>query len=503
MKRFSSLVLAAVLGSVITLAANYWLGNASGQNVKIEHVSGLPTSQVAYRMNENGETVALDFTGTAERVTQAVVHIKSSQTSNAIGRERDADDPLRFFFGPNGPMDKGPSQSTGSGVIINADGYIVTNNHVVKDADIVEVTLSDNRSFKAEVIGTDPDTDLAVIKVNQKDLPFLSFVDSDKSRVGEWVLAVGNPFNLNSTVTAGIISAKGRNINIINSGNPAVRNGQQVSSAIESFIQTDAAINPGNSGGALVNLDGGLLGINTAIASNTGSYAGYGFAVPSNIVSKIVEDLLAFGIVQRGWLGVQVGNVTSDLKKEFNLSVNEGAYISGFAEEGKSAAKDAGVKEGDVVVKIDETPIKSSTALIEYIGRKRPGDKISVTIDRKGKTIVLPVVLKNKEGKVGTIKREEREGEATLGLQLEDIDSKVLSRLDLENGVKVKSLETGKVEKYTDMREGFIITRIDNVVVKSAQEVNAILRKKKSGDLITFEGVYPDYPREYIYALRK
>jgi S1-C subfamily serine protease len=333
-------------------------------------------------------------------------------------------------------------------------------------------------------------------------LPFLSFVDSDKSRVGEWVLAVGNPFNLNSTVTAGIISAKGRNINIINSNNPAVRSGQQASSAIESFIQTDAAINPGNSGGALVNLDGGLLGINTAIASNTGSYAGYGFAVPANIVSKIVEDLLAYGTVQRGWLGVQVGNVTSDLKKEFDLSVNEGAYISGFAEDGKSAAKDAGVKEGDVVVKIDETPIKSSTALIEYIGRKRPGDKISMTIDRKGKTVVVPVVLKNKEGKVGTVKREEKEGVATLGLQLEDLDSKVLSRLDLENGVKVKALDNGKVEKYTDMREGFIITRIDNVVVKSVDDVNAILKKKKSGDLITFEGVYPDYPQEYIYALR-
>ncbi len=502
MKRFSSLLLAAVLGSFITLAANYWLGNRSGQNVKIEQISGVPTSQVAYRINEKGEAVALDFAGTAEKVTQAVVHIKSSQTGNAIARERDADDPFRFFFGPNGPTERGPSQSTGSGVIINADGYIVTNNHVVKDADVVEVTLSDNRSFKAEVIGTDPDTDLAVIKVNQKDLPFLSFVDSDKSRVGEWVLAVGNPFNLNSTVTAGIISAKGRNINIINSNNPEVRNGQQPSSAIESFIQTDAAINPGNSGGALVNLDGGLLGINTAIASTTGSYAGYGFAVPSNIVSKIVEDLLAFGTVQRGWLGVQVGNVSSDLKKEFDLSVNEGAYISGFAEGGKSAAKDAGVKEGDVVVKIDETPIKSSAALIEYIGRKRPGDKISMTIDRKGKTVVVPVVLKNREGKVGTVKREEREGVATLGLQLEDIDSKVLSRLDLQNGVKVKALENGKVEKYTDMREGFIITRIDNVEVKSVNDVNAILKKKKSGDLITFEGVYPDYPREYIYALR-
>lgn len=504
MKQFASLLAAALLGSVVTLSAYQWFNkNQQQQNVKIEHVNGVPSAQVAYRINEKGEAVALDFTGTAEKVTKAVVHIRSSQNSNSIARERDANDPFQFFFGPNGPMERGPSQSSGSGVIINADGYIVTNNHVVKDADILEVTFNDNKTLKAEVIGTDPDTDLAVIKVNQKDLPFLSFVDSDKSRVGEWVLAVGNPFNLNSTVTAGIISAKGRNINIINSNNPATRNGQQPNSAIESFIQTDAAINPGNSGGALVNLDGGLLGINTAIASPTGSYSGYGFAVPSNIVSKIVEDLLAFGTVQRGWLGVEVKSIDSDLAKEENLSLNEGAYINGFGDaEDRSAAKDAGIKPGDVVVKIDEAPIKSSTALIEYIGRKRPGDKITMTIDRKGKTLVLPVTLKNRKGNVETIKRETKDAISTLGVDLEDVDSKVLRKLDLENGVQVKSLERGKIEKYTDMRAGFIITRIDNITVKSAKEAINILSKKKVGDLITFEGVYPDYPREYIYALR-
>jgi serine protease Do len=503
MKRFGSLILAAILGSIITISANKWFGNDVNQNVKIEHVNGVPTAQVAYRINEKGEAVALDFTGTAEKVTQAVVHIKSSQTGNAVSRERNSNDPLQFFFGPNGPMERSPIQSSGSGVIINADGYIVTNNHVVKDADIVEVTLSDNRSFKAEVIGTDPDTDLAVIKVNQKDLPFLSFVDSDKSRVGEWVLAVGNPFNLNSTVTAGIISAKGRNINIINSNNPEVGNRQQGSTAIESFIQTDAAINPGNSGGALVNLDGGLLGINTAIASPTGSYSGYGFAVPSNIVSKIVEDLLAFGTVQRGWLGVEVRNVDSELAKAEDLNLNEGAYINGFGKaEDKSAAKQAGIKPGDIVVKIDEAPIKSSSALIEYIGRKRPGDKITMTVDRKGKTVVIPVTLKNKAGNISTVKREEKDAVSSLGVELEDVEGNVLKKLDIENGVSVKSLSNGKIEKYTDMREGFIITRIDNVSVKSAKEANDILRRKKSGDLITFEGIYPDYPREYIYALK-
>ena len=504
MKNFGSLVLAAILGSVITITAYQWLGKDKTNGVKIEYVNGTPTSQVAYRINEKGEAIPLDFTGTAEKVTKAVVHIQSTQTSG-VSHERQSNDPIQqFFFGPNGPIERGPSVSSGSGVIINADGYIVTNNHVVQDADIVDVVLSDNRSFKAEVIGTDPDTDLAVIKINQKDLPYLSFVNSDNSKVGEWVLAVGNPFNLNSTVTAGIISAKGRNINIINSNNSNNQSNRNTNrTAIESFIQTDAAINPGNSGGALVNLEGGLLGINTAIASPTGSYSGYGFAVPSNIVSKIVEDLLAFGTVQRGWLGIEVGSVSSELVKQEDLSVNEGAYVSGFGDmENKSAAKEAGIKAGDVIVKLDEIQIKSSTALIEYVGRKRPGDKIVVTVDRKGKSVVIPVTLKNREGKVGTVKKEEKDVVSSLGIELEDVDAKTLKKLDLANGVVVKSLDHGTIQKYTDMREGFIITHIDSNPVKSAKEVNEILKKKKQGDQVIFAGVYPDFPREYLYAFR-
>ena len=276
----------------------------------------------------------------------------------------------------------------------------------------MEVTMQNNNTYKAEVIGTDPDTDLAVIRIYDKNLPYLSFVDSDKSKVGQWVLAVGNPFNLNSTVTAGIISAKGRTVNIINS-NSRNENEQLGNTAIESFIQTDAAINPGNSGGALVSLDGGLLGINTAIASPTGAYAGYGFAVPSNIVSKVVEDLISYGTVQRGWLGVTVQNVTSDLAKQENLDRNEGAYIVDFAE--NSAAKESGLQKGDVVIQLDDAEIKSSTALIEYIGTKRPGDKIAVKVDRDGKILSLPVTLKNKNGNIGAVKREVKDGAATLG----------------------------------------------------------------------------------------
>ena len=378
MKNFGSIMLAAVLGSVITIGASQWIGQKN-DGVRIEHVTRVPASQVAYTTNAKGEMVPMDFTGTAEKVTKAVVHIRSTQTANSRRSQQEIPEQFRQFFQFD-PGPQGPSQSTGSGVLINKDGYIVTNNHVVDGADVVEVTLYDNRELKAEVIGTDPDTDLAVIKINEKDLPYLSFVNSDESKVGEWVLAVGNPFNLNSTVTAGIISAKGRNIGIINSGSR-----DQSRTAIESFIQTDAAINPGNSGGALVDLQGGLLGINTAIASPTGSYSGYGFAVPSNIVSKVVEDLLAFGTVQRGWLGVQVQNVNGDVAREFNLAVKEGAYVAEFPE--KSAAKEAGLKEGDVVIKLDGTPIKSSTALIEYIGKKRPGDKIEVVVNRKGKEL--------------------------------------------------------------------------------------------------------------------
>jgi len=501
MKRFGALLLAAVLGSGITIVTTQWFVPNQQSGVKIEHVTGTPASQVAYTVNDLGQVVPLDFTETAERVTKAVVHIRSIQ-EKAPRTNQEIPDAFRFFFDePN--QNQGPRQSSGSGVIINKNGYIVTNNHVVDDADVVQVTLFDNREVKAEVIGTDPDTDLAVIKINEKDLPYLSFVNSDDSKVGQWVLAVGNPFNLNSTVTAGIISAKGRDINIINSSLQRGNGQQGARTAIESFIQTDAAINPGNSGGALVDINGGLLGINTAIASPTGAYSGYGFAVPSNIVSKITEDLITYGAVQRGWLGIEIRNVSSDLVKENDLAVNEGAYVASFGDAGdRSAAKAAGIKEGDVVVKIDDHDIKSSSALIEYVGRKRPGDKIEVTVNRKGKIVSVPVTLKNREGSTATVKKDEKPEMASLGWNLEEVDGKVLKRVEISGGVRVSAITNGKIKRYTDIREGFIITHIDDIAVKSVKEVNDILKKKKTGDLITIAGVYEDYPREYIFALR-
>jgi serine protease Do len=492
MKRFASLFLAGVLGSLSTIATFEFIKDDKADSA-LSYSSNMPVSSIAYKVDEDGKAIPIDFTQTAEKVTPSVVYIRSTQDSpRSNSMEDQLPEGFREFFGPRGQQ--GPTQSSGSGVIVNENGYIVTNNHVVQDADVVEVTLLDNRTYKAEVIGTDPDTDLALIKIEAKGLPAVAFIDSDKTKVGQWVLAIGNPYNLNSTVTAGIISAKGRSINILN------RNTQEGNTAIESFIQTDAAINPGNSGGALVDLNGGLVGINTAIASPTGSYSGYGFAVPSNIVSKIVEDLTKFGVVQRGWLGVSIGSVNSQLVKEHDLHVNEGAYVSAFAE--KSSAKAAGIKEGDVIIKIDEAPIHTSTALIEYIGRHRPGDKVNVVVNRNGKEITLPVTLTSRDGNTATIKAEEKSGFAALGLEVEDIDAKVLKKLDIENGVRVKQLANGKLAKYTDIREGFIITRVNDEAVKSVKDFNTLLKKKKEGDLVILSGTYENLPREFNYAFR-
>ena len=386
-----------------------------------------------------------------------------------------------------------PRMGSGSGVIINSKGYIVTNNHVIANADDLEVTLNDNRSYKAKVIGADPTTDIALIKIEADKLSSLSFVNSDDVRVGEWVLAVGNPFNLNSTVTAGIVSAKGRSIGIIGDNNAQ----DSVNSAIEAFIQTDAAVNPGNSGGALVDLSGNLIGINTAIASPTGSYSGYSFAVPSNIVSKVVEDLMAYGTVQRGWLGVQIRNINSQFAREQDLNVISGAYIDRI--DPKSGAKEAGIEEGDVIVSIDGRDINNTTQLIGYIGSKRPGDKINVTVNRSGKEITYDVTLKNREGNTEVVKKERVELLTVLGAELENVDKATLKRLDISSGVKVKSLTPGKIRKSTDMRPGFIITKIDGQPVKSKDEVVKILEKKEGGILI--EGVYEDTPGTYYYGL--
>ena len=326
-----------------------------------------------------------DFTTAAQLSVNAVVHVKTTYTAK---KQSSVIDPfLEFFFGlPHYQERPQPQQQGfGSGVIISNDGYIVTNNHVIDRADMIQVVLNDKRTYTAQLVGTDPTTDIALLKIEADSLPTITFGDSDMLKVGEWVLAVGNPFNLTSTVTAGIVSAKARNINILNAA-----------MKIESFIQTDAAVNPGNSGGALVNIQGRLVGINTAIASETGSYAGYAFAVPTSIVQKVVEDLKQHGTVQRAILGVQIADITDRLAKDRNIHTLAGAYVNSVME--LSAAHMAGITEGDIITHVNNSPIKTVAELQEQIGRHRPGDEITITLLRNNTSITLPVTLQNRQG---------------------------------------------------------------------------------------------------------
>lgn len=504
MRKFSSLVFAAVLGSALTFGAIRLAWKDEGKTIKIEHVDATPVKGVAFTLNDEGEVVPLSFTDAAEKVMAGVVHIKSTQTrATARGNApNQSPDPFRDFFGdefferffgprfqqPDGPRGPQPIVGTGSGVIINSSGYVVTNNHVINNADDIEVTLHDNRTFKATVVGADPSTDIALLQIKEKNLPSIPLANSDQVRVGEWVLAVGNPFNLNSTVTAGIVSAKGRSINILQADYP-----------IESFIQTDAAINPGNSGGALVNLQGGLIGINTAIASPTGAYSGYGFAVPSNIVNKVVEDLLKYGAVQRGVLGIGIRNLTSDLTREKqlgNLDVYEGVYVDSVYD--KSAAESAGVKVGDVILAIDGNDVRNSAELIGIVGRHRPGDKVTLKINRKGNVKEIPVTLKSLQGSSKLVAKETSGSLGMLGADFETVSRETADKLDIEGGVQVKKLFPGKLRQSTDMREGFIITKVDGKPVKSVEDLNKALEGKEGGVMV--EGVYPDYPGVYYYA---
>lgn len=474
------------------------------KTLKIEHINGTPVQGAMFTVNDKNEIVPLDFTAVAEEVMDAVVHIKATQTLNYATpgpqQYRSLPDPFRDFYGGDlferffGPRYRfeGPQQEkphvrmgAGSGVIINPEGYIITNNHVIADADDIEVTLHDKRSYKASVVGTDPSTDLALIQIKEQDLPSLPLVNSDDVKVGEWVLAVGNPFNLNSTVTAGIVSAKSRSINIL-----------QDRYAIESFIQTDAAINPGNSGGALVNLQGGLVGINTAIASPTGAYTGYGFAVPSNIVNKVVEDLLKYGVVQRGYLGVTIRGVDGNLAREKELDVKRGVYVDSVAE--NSAAAEAGIKAGDVIQEINGNKVATAPQLQEMIARYRPGDKLDIRLNRNGKSKELQVTLRNLHGESSFLAGNKNDILNMLGAEFEEVDRATARKLNIEGGVKVKKLFAGKLRKHTDIKEGFIITKADDKVVKSPEDLAKILENKQGGVLL--EGVYENIPGVYYYG---
>ena len=415
----------------------------------------------------------------AEMSINAVVHVKTEVLTN-----RSTDPMYQFLYGRK--QQPQLAHSSGSGVIIAEDGYIVTNNHVIDKAEKISVTLNNNKTYKAEVIGTDPNTDLALLKIDKDNLPHIKYGNSNAINIGEWVLAVGNPFNLTSTVTAGIISAKGRDINIL-------RNDPYSGmSAIESFIQTDAAVNPGNSGGALVSSTGELIGINSAIKSNTGSYTGYSFAIPVNIVKKVVSDLKEFGTVQRAFIGVSIRNMDEELANQIGTDNINGVYINGTTENG-SAAK-AGIKSGDVIKKIGNKSIKNVAELQEQISQFRPGDKVIVVVNRAGEELKLPVVLKNLNGNEKIVSNESNTTLKQLGVKFAETSKKELKQLKLNGGVKVEQLYSGKL-RSVGIREGFIITKINHKSINTIEELISTIKKIKGGILL--EGIYQNGRKEF------
>ncbi|MDB4061555.1 Do family serine endopeptidase [Vicingaceae bacterium] len=425
---------------------------------------------------------SVDYTNAAELTINGVVHVK---TEGIVEYNQQGFDPFRQFFYGDGNYNqkyRQPVKGAGSGVIISADGYIVTNNHVIEKADQIKITLNNKKTYDAELIGTDPTTDLALLKIEEAGLPYILYGNSDQLKVGEWVLAVGNPFNLTSTVTAGIVSAKGRDIDIL-SGDPFTG-----SSSIESFIQTDAAVNPGNSGGALVNTKGELIGINAAIKSNTGSFAGYSFAIPANIVRKVVGDLKEFGTVQRAYIGVQIKNIDEKLADEIGVADLNGVYVEELMEKG--SAKDAGIKEGDIIKKVKGVEVNSASELQAKIGEFRPGDEVSISILRNGNLTVKKVVLKNMEGNTEIIDNTNNQLLKSLGAKFNDVDEELLEKLELVGGAQIESVFQGKL-KDANIGEGFIITKVDKEDINNAADLIEILSQKKDEGVL-LQGIYPN-----------
>ena len=425
----------------------------------------------------------LDFTNAAEKSIHAVVHVTSKYN---LENEDYYRNPLyEWLFG--GENNRRTSVSFGSGVIISNDGYIVTNFHVIEKSDEIQIVLNDKRTFTAKLIGTDPGTDLALLKVQSSNLPYISLGNSDIIKVGEWVLAVGNPFNLTSTVTAGIISAKARDINVLRD--------QQYS--IESYIQTDAAVNQGNSGGALVNLKGELIGINSAIVSPSGSYSGYSFAIPINIVKKVVDDIIKYGKVQRAVLGVTIKDVTGEFAKENNLDKIEGVYIESIRDNG--AAKEAGIKRGDVVLEINNIKVNSIVELTEQVGKYRPGEIVNLTIKRDNKKKLFEVILRNTHGTTKIFKAEEFL--SILGASFKKLDNKDRRRFGIDGGLKVLNLKEGALKKE-GIKEGFIITNIQGERITDVDDLKSILRQEGIGAVIEVNGIYPGLRYIYVYKIK-
>lgn len=478
MKKLSNYFVSAICIIAIAFSAGAFIK----VNANTNNVNSMPGQPV-------------DLTYAAEKALPAVVHIRYLQNSKIQTVEMQSDpfgdffDPFGFFGNPGGTTKRKVQtpkrEGAGSGVIISADGYIVTNNHVVEGADELTVTLNDNREFSARIVGTDKTTDLALIKVDAKDLPTLPIGDSNKLKVGEWVLAVGNPFNLNSTVTAGIVSAKARTIG---------------ANGVESFIQTDAAINAGNSGGALVNTQGELVGINAMLVSPTQSYTGYGFAIPTTIMNKVVADLKQYGTVQRAMIGIQGINANDyydkmkEEGKEVDLGTMEGIYIDNV--EDGSAGTEAGLQKGDVITAVDGKKLKKMAELQEYLANKRPGDKITITYLRNKKSKTATLTLKNQQGNTDVVKHADLD---VLGGNFREINDSEKRQLNINNGLVVMRINNGAL-KDAGINKGFIIQKVNDIPMTTISDLQKAVREASTSKepVLYIQGIYPTGKKAYF-----
>lgn len=502
-------VLLTVLISVVTTLAvilgyNEYQHNSNNPNFQ---TANIPSNYKLAGFSDSGSGPSggpVDFTQAAAAAVPTVVHIttmtQGRMVNNNLPQQKNpfsdlfGGDLFNQLFGQGGGGGERimPQRASGSGVIISDDGYIVTNNHVVAGADKVNVTLSNQKTYTAKVIAADPSYDLAIVKIDAKNLPFLLYGNSEDTKIGQWVLAIGYPLNLQATVTAGIISAKSRTLGL----NRDKSGGRSM--AVESFLQTDAAVNPGNSGGALINTNGQLIGINSAIASETGYYSGYSYAIPVDIVKKVVNDLIKYGSVQRGFLGamfLDAGMMNDDQKKANNVPENaDGIYITNLLENG--AAKQAGIKVGDIIRKINGIPVNSGSELQEQLSMFRPGDKVKVTYTRNGSDNTVEVTLKNNAGNYDIVKPTTMLDK--LGAEMETLDPKKAKDLGLNGGVIVKKINDGVLNDQTRMRDGFIITKVNGKEVKNMDDLRNLVGGQTD---ITISGVYPGYSEPFEYPL--
>ncbi len=467
--RISLTFLLVIAGAFVAV----WAYSTFFNETKVVTVKEEPAVRYA-NLPADSEQQLPDLTFAAEKSVHSVVHIATQ--SVRTGQWSSGNPFLDEFFGYRNQQPQ-VRQGSGSGVILSSDGYIVTNNHVVEDAQKIKVILNDNREFDARLVGTDPSTDLALLKIDQDDLPYMTYGNSENLQLGEWVLAVGNPFTIGTTVTAGIISARARNIGI-----------NQDTYSIESYIQTDAAVNPGNSGGALVNQQGNLVGINAAIASRTGSYVGYSFAIPVSIVKKVVEDLKEYGEVQRALLGVNISDVTAESAEELNLDRVEGVHVRAVTENG--AAREAGIKTDDVIISIDGEQVKTSAELQEKISQYRPGDDVDVVVLRDNEKKQFTVTLRNKHGDTQIV----RDNITVLGAEFESVDDNVKRELNIDNGIIIKDLNKGKL-RDAGLEEGFIITNVNKKPIYDVNDFKREIGNARGGILV--EGVYPNGESAY------